>query len=146
MLHRDLCFDRVIFSLYACIRHIEQTGRRQRLNIGVDIPVITTQSLSKRTNAGNFVPSDVTQQFEAFARQRVGKRVPAFEREVAFLKNLSLFRPMPSINEPTSGLILDRAAHRDFEITHHFLRTANRRPGFYRLVLSYGCEIKIKTA
>jgi hypothetical protein len=52
----------------------------------------------------------------------VGKRIPAFERQMALAEGLAVLRAMPGIDEPARRLLLHRAANGDFQIGHFCLK------------------------
>ncbi len=61
------------------------------------------QHLRQGADAGDVVAVDVAQQFHAFPGQHAGQRLPAFEREVPFLKAVAAFGAVPGIDEPAEA-------------------------------------------
>src|SRR5271166_5814992 len=97
--NRDLGFNRVVIGPYATVRGVEKPSGSQGLDISMDVAVVAPQCLRQSADTGDVVPVDVAQQLHPPSRQDADEGVPAFERQMALMENLSTLRPMPSIDK-----------------------------------------------
>src|SRR5262249_49487531 len=88
--NRDLGFDGIVVSAHAAVCGIEKPGGCQGLDIRVDIAVVAAERLRERANTGDFVPAHVAQQLHPLTCQYAGKRIPAFERQMALMEGLAV--------------------------------------------------------
>src|SRR5947207_9001194 len=84
----------------------------------MNVAVVALERLRQSSDAGDVVPAHVAQQFHPLASQDAREGVPAFKRQMAFMKNLSALSSVPGINDPARRIVRHRSADSDFHVAH----------------------------
>jgi hypothetical protein len=114
----DPGFDGVVIRPETTVRRIEKAGRREGLNIRMDVAVVAPERFRQGAGAGDSVAADVSQEIHPFAGQDAGERIPTLERQMALVKGLASIRAAPCVHEPARRVVFDRWANNDLHAAH----------------------------